>query len=351
MEADTAQATSQHLADYSVVIRTLGIAGEKYRALLDSLKSQTIQPREVLVVLPDGREPPADRLGTERFVTTRKGLVHQRSFGIRQARGDYVLLCDDDISFDKDFVEKLYRTHVATRAMIVTPRVLDPGDGRPPSLKTRVAAIRDFLCGLHYASSKPSPFYIRIWDTGGYINNARMESRRQYYSQSGHGTCSFLKREAAVRLRFEDEIWLEGASYALPDDQVMFYKAFLQGNSIAWCREARLHHLDAGGDTPDRFRHMSYANARNFTIFWHRFQYRMDPGISRRISLVFCLSFRVLNTCLYYAAAHLWDPRRSSAALALFKGYIDALRYIRSEDYGRLPVMEAKPADVGRERR
>ena len=95
---------------------------------------------------------------------------------------------------------------------------------------------------------------------------------------------------------------------------------------------------------------MSYANARNFTIFWHRFQYRMNPGISRRISLAFCLSFRVLNTCLYYAAAHLWNPRRSSAALALFKGYIDALRYIRSEDYGRLPVIEAKHAGIGRER-
>jgi hypothetical protein len=96
---------------------------------------------------------------------------------------------------------------------------------------------------------------------------------------------------------------------------------------------------------------MSYANARNFTIFWHRFQYRMNAGISRRISLVFGLSFRVFNTCLFYAAAHLWHPRRSSGALALFKGYIDAVRYIRSEDYRRLPVMEAKPADVGRERR
>ncbi|MCQ2307204.1 MAG: hypothetical protein MJ000_06545 [Bacteroidales bacterium] len=41
---------------YSVVIRTLGNSGEKYQKLLDSIRSQTVQPEEVIVAIPDGYE-------------------------------------------------------------------------------------------------------------------------------------------------------------------------------------------------------------------------------------------------------------------------------------------------------
>ena len=38
--------------EYSVAIRTLGTAGEKYQMLLDSLNRQTIMPRKILVYIP-----------------------------------------------------------------------------------------------------------------------------------------------------------------------------------------------------------------------------------------------------------------------------------------------------------
>lgn len=330
---------------YSVAIRTLGTSGEKYRALLDSLRGQTIPPLEVLVVLPDDAALPGERLGSERFVRTRKGAVRQRSLGMQIAAGDFCLLCDDDISFESDFVERLHRTHLATGAEIVTPNVWSLDDLEPPSLKRRLGRLRDFACGLNYISSKPSPYSIRIWDTGGYIKNGRMEDGRQYYAQSGHGTCAFLKKEAAQRLRFQDESWLDDSPYPLPDDQVMFYKAFLQGGTIAWCREARLWHLDSGRDAPGRFEHMSYANGRNFTIFWHRFLYSVNADASRRLRLMSGLTFRIVNTCLLYGAVHLPHPRRSGAALALYKGYVDAFRYLRTEEYKRLPVMRNRAVE------
>ncbi len=37
--------------DYSVAIRTLGTSGEEYAALVKSVEKQTIQPREILVVM------------------------------------------------------------------------------------------------------------------------------------------------------------------------------------------------------------------------------------------------------------------------------------------------------------
>ena len=42
------------MIDYSVIIRTTGKAGEKYRQLLRSNAAQEPKPREVNVVLPQG---------------------------------------------------------------------------------------------------------------------------------------------------------------------------------------------------------------------------------------------------------------------------------------------------------
>ena len=41
---------------YSVVIRTLGNTGLKYKALLDSIAKQTIHPEEIIVAIPEGYE-------------------------------------------------------------------------------------------------------------------------------------------------------------------------------------------------------------------------------------------------------------------------------------------------------
>ena len=42
--------------DYTVVIRTLGVAGEKYQILLNSLNKQTILPSKILVYIAEGYE-------------------------------------------------------------------------------------------------------------------------------------------------------------------------------------------------------------------------------------------------------------------------------------------------------
>ncbi len=56
---------------YSVVIRTLGNTGLKYKALLDSIAKQTIQPEEIIVVIPEGYELDYS-LGNERVVRCKK---------------------------------------------------------------------------------------------------------------------------------------------------------------------------------------------------------------------------------------------------------------------------------------
>lgn len=70
---------------YSVVIRTLGTAGEKYQALLDSIDRQTVRPEHVYVFIAEGYELPKERLGYEEFIPTKKGMVFQRAFGMTYA--------------------------------------------------------------------------------------------------------------------------------------------------------------------------------------------------------------------------------------------------------------------------
>ena len=80
------------MIDYSVVIRTTGKAGAKYQGLLDSIAALEPQPREVIVVLPEGYALPTERLGWETFSFCPKGMVIQRLHGIAQCKTKYVLV-------------------------------------------------------------------------------------------------------------------------------------------------------------------------------------------------------------------------------------------------------------------
>ena len=95
--------------DYSVIIRTTGNAHEKYQALLNSISGLEPQPKEVIVVLPEGYDAPAERLGWETILFCPKGMVRQRVEGVAACKTENALICDDDISFSPDFVQKLYK--------------------------------------------------------------------------------------------------------------------------------------------------------------------------------------------------------------------------------------------------
>lgn len=109
--------------EYSVTIRTLGTAGKKYQNTLDCISRQTISPKQVFVILPEGYSLPKERLGNELFVYSNKGMVSQRISGFQICQTEYLLALDDDVDFDNDFVEKLFETIVKTNADFASPIV------------------------------------------------------------------------------------------------------------------------------------------------------------------------------------------------------------------------------------
>lgn len=67
----------QKIGKYTIAIRTLGKAGEKYQRLLNSIQNSRILPEKVVVVLPEGYEIPSERMGWETFVYAPKiGRAH-----------------------------------------------------------------------------------------------------------------------------------------------------------------------------------------------------------------------------------------------------------------------------------
>lgn len=111
------------MRDYSVTIRTLGTAGEKYQRTLDCISAQTIQPKKVLIVLPKGYALPKQRLGSETFIYSDKGMVSQRVAGFQMCETEYILALDDDVDFDSDFVARMFATMEKTDADFVSPIV------------------------------------------------------------------------------------------------------------------------------------------------------------------------------------------------------------------------------------
>ena len=86
--------------EYSVSIRTLGYGDDNYRRVLNSIKKQSLQPKEVNIILPQGYSPPEMILGCEKFHYTVKGMFSQRLKSIEASATEYVFVSDDDIEFE-----------------------------------------------------------------------------------------------------------------------------------------------------------------------------------------------------------------------------------------------------------
>lgn len=315
--------------NYSIVIRTLGTGGVKYQQLLDSIKSQTLQPKHLLVFIADGYELPPEQLGTEEFVYTRKGMWHQRVYGLDYAAklndSDYILAVDDDIKFAADFAEKSIEWMVANDCDVMAPDLAPRKTISMFSPKNVVYSLLGTRVENHFQKWR-----VKIMATGGFMANTKVKGDAAP-TQSAQFTAFWIKSNVIGSLRLEDEYWLEGTKYALPDDQVFFYKCYLMGLKQYMHEKYIVVHLDHGSSDPNRVVLGNYADGRNFLIFWHRFLY-LPSNMLRRIWLVICHTYRVVMHFFYLLLRGL-VKRNFKALKAYVNGVSDALHYIKTEEY------------------
>lgn len=305
---------------YSIYIRTLGTGGGKYAKLLQSIKGLTVPPVEVVVVLPHGYGKPAERLGNERFAYCEKGMVRQRVFAINDATTPYVLLLDDDVEFEPEFVKKLYSVMTVADADCCIAKMENDA-----SSTSKVKRFVNQLIGSTVYKNTYDQFFYKVNLCGGFVVNTGYDPTKPVYSQTGHGSHCFAKTQALRDIHFEDELWLEDSVYALPDDQVMFYKLFLSGHKIAVCLDTYFRHLDAASTNDgERYLKIAYAKAGNFLIFWYRFIFCQTSGFKKYWSVIL-ISLRVFMECLLYVLkCHNFVVLKS-----VFNGFIFGMTYIK----------------------
>ena len=324
---------------YSVVIRTLGNAGDKYKRLLQSIAKQTIKPEEIIVAIPKGYSVDF-QLGNERFVYCEKGMVTQRAAGIKAAKSEYILVVDDDVEFDEDMIEMLYLYLVENNLDCCLPLQGDSVglEDKTMDLKYPLKVrLRNGFTGQMLTSRRKSKYLDVLTKTAGhkvYITSNELD--RCYLCTTACFQCFFIKTAVAKYAHFEDEIWLEQGrltSYSAFDEPVFFSKLNQNGLRMAYALRVRYRHLDAqaGHTTRSRLedkRIRYYSIARNRTIYWYNFIWKYSKGFVERLETMVCGVYGLGNYMLFTMTINV-SPKYWSALRALFMGYKDAWDFIR----------------------
>lgn len=332
---------STKLPTYSVVIRTLGTGGEKYAQLIQSIKKQELQPLEVMVFIPEGYNLPESQLGWEQFVRSPKGMMTQRVFGAEYAdqhsKADYLLLLDDDISFEPDFAQKAMEFLSQSNHDMLSPAsIKEDGSFYIYNLFSPFN-IASSLLGRKYETRKKG-WRNKISKAGGFINNSKL-TNAPVLTESGNGQCSFLRKGVATHCKLTDELWIDASGYSLPDDQIFFYKIFINGFSLSYNPLITYRHLDNGSNSPQRKIKNAYAHGRNFLIFWHRFLYSEAPKGWKRWWLKRRIGHRLWANYFYFMVRSIL-PGGKGLLKSYRNGWKDANKYIHSYEYKTLsPVM------------
>lgn len=272
---------------YTAVIRTLGTAGEKYQILLNSLEKQTIKPAEILVYIAEGYALPKETVGREKYFFVKKGMVAQRALPYDEVTTPWILFLDDDVYLPPQAVQKLFEELEEAKAQVIAPDVFN-NNKLSNSIKFRLA-----LLGIAKANGHNHGWAYKIMRTSGFSYKTEIKERYAL-TQSNGGPCFMCKKTDFIHMHYEDEIWLDTTAYALPDDQVMFYKMHLLGLKQITSYDSGIKHLDAAStnqNAKNRRQRVLYSESKNRFIFWYRFIYKQSKGLFINLWNVLCIAY------------------------------------------------------------
>lgn len=308
--------------EYTAVIRTLGKGGDYYQKTLDSLILQSMPPSAIVVYIAEGYALPAETVHREQYIYVKKGMVAQRALQYKEVKTEYILFLDDDVYLPHTGVETLYHELQQYKGDVISPYVFY---NHKKSIKEK---IRLAVFGREVCRLCGNRWGFKVLSTAGfsYINNPK---KAVYESQTNAGPCFLCRKEDFLNIKYEDELWLDETPYAFPDDQVMFYKMYLNGLKILTSYDSGIVHLDAGSSTGsvDRTCKVICSEYRNKLIFWYRFLYSNERNFFLRFWKIACITY-VYGLQSINAVYKLLNGKREEAN-AFFNGAKDALYFIK----------------------
>lgn len=311
---------------YTVAIRTLGQAKEKYQTLLNSLRDQTWPPYKIVIYIAEGYDLPKESIGQEQYVYVKKGMVAQRALQYDEIDTDYVLFLDDDVYLPSDSVELLFKQLFENNADVISPDVF-------PNYKRSIgAAILMFVSGRMRVRYNDSKYGYKVMRTAGYSYNAE-PVKEVYWSQTNAGPCFLCKKSTMLDIHFEEELWLDKLKYAQGDDQAMFYKMYKKGYKQLTSYNSGIVHLDAGGNrNPEKEKMLIYSDFRFKTVFWHRFIYTPETNVFHKALDCIAISYAFLFALLISIIRLRFD-----ILVIKFSAMKDGIDFIKSKEYKSLP--------------
>lgn len=319
---------------YSVAIRTLGTAGEKYEKLLNSIRCQTIQPEKIVVVLPEGFTPPAAILGTEQFVFSDKGMVPQRLKALEYIDSDYVLFCDDDVELIPQFMERLADALLNHGYSVAAGPLLSffPPKGIVSLLGSAVGEACVMVRGR-------KTDYVHILGTGGfsYNYNIDLEHHKIYNTESLAGTCFCANTAAMKDAHMNDELWLEKHGFAAWEDRVMLSKLIVNGARACVVSDAEYAHNDGKTSVKKLRLEPVFARGFNHYVYWHRFLLCTAKSGGRRLWLRICAGYYHIMFNLYFLVRVLAKQSHKEERKAWNDGWKAGKEFVRTREYRKIP--------------
>lgn len=318
--------------EYCVAIRTLGTALEKYQTLLDSLNRQTIKPKKIFVYIPYGYEQPKETIDWEEYLRCPKGMITQRSLPFDEIDTEFILFCDDDLWLADDFVEVLYNGLLENNGDCIAPDVFQIQE------MSAIGKIKKAISGYAFPR-KDDGWAFKIMRNASYTYNEH-PTQDVLPTESAAGACMLIKKTAYKAIHFEDERWMEDFGYPLGEDLLFFNKLHIMGYKTLVHYHAGIKHLDAGGSSRpfvlDRIRKQV---ALAFVV-QYRIKYSLkDNGFCERLLCIFSTSLRNVEHLLFTFIKQLVNGK--CVFFVYIKGIWDGFKYIRSEQYRKIPAFDA----------
>ena len=307
---------------YSVAIRTLGKSGVAYETLIRCLKKQTIQPVKIVVYIAEGYSLP-DRVADEVYVSCKKGMAHQRALPYDEISTEYILLCDDDVYFAEDAVEKLFSAMQENHADCISPNVFPNHD-----MRFRMKLLKAMLYGELPSCSRRLAFRIRYSSNYSYCNKPRTVME----SQSCAGPCMLVKKSVNNSLSYTDELWLDQFPYTSGQDQIFAYKLYRYGYKLMIHYDAGVFHLDTKtGHIKDQ-KQADFNKRKIRYIEWYRSVYEPASSLRKCIALLAFYGYWLWLFCLALMSFVVRGNKYK-----VLNSLSEARQYVNSEAYVSIP--------------
>ena len=315
---------------YSIAIRTLGTAGEKFRQELLSIAAQTVLPERVVVYIAEGYPRPDFSVGKEEYVWVRKGMVAQRALRYDEIKSDCILMLDDDVRLAPDSAAKLLEAVEEQGFDCVAADVFQ--NHKMPFLTKLKAALVNWV--FPHLGNK---WAFKMHKTGSFSYNWRPEPRC-YPSQTCGGPAMMWRKDSFLMLHYEDELWMDTLGFAYGDDALLSYKLHVNGGKLGVLYDSGVKNLDAGSSStafkksPDRLHLMAKATL----MVWWRSLYRNGTDTFKsRFQAVICFASKVLSQILGLTVLSILSFSLTKV-LSFLSGIRDGIRSISVDPFTTL---------------